>query len=345
MAAIVLALAPFAAGLATAPGATPAVLARAQDCGTEALSSGRDIVLPVRVVRPSIGGAAIVANVCLDGHGPFRFIVDTGASTTLVVPGVSAQLHLRPVLQVPVSGFGCTRTVPVARLSSLSVEGLNLAPQAVLVGAIRDPFVPGAAGVLGSDILGRFGAVRIDFAADQLTLAGPEGPSVHSAVGFGPPDVSNLARGTLTRIQAVTTANWLLASLKAGAPVSAVQVVVAVRVGSGPSGGFVVDTGALNTIISPPVAEQDHLAKVGEPTDGYAGLACPVRFTHYRVSAWRVVYKGRSLALEQFALAPQTVFSTGLSGVLPPGPMAFSERRPCCGTTRSLSITETVTSS
>ena len=80
-----------------------------------------------------------------------------------------------------------------------------------------------------------------------------------------------------------------------------------------------VDTGALNTIISPPVAEQDHLAKVGEPTDGYAGLACPVRFTHYRVSAWRVVYKGRSLALEQFALAPQTVFSTGLSGVLPPG--------------------------
>ncbi len=32
-----------------------------------------------------------------------------------------------------------------------------------------------ASGVLGSDVLGRFGAVRLDFARRLLTVPGPEG--------------------------------------------------------------------------------------------------------------------------------------------------------------------------
>ena len=31
-------------------------------------------------------------------------------------------------------------------------------------------------GLLGSDVLSRFGAVRIDFAAQTLTFGGPQGP-------------------------------------------------------------------------------------------------------------------------------------------------------------------------
>jgi hypothetical protein len=51
---------------------------------------GAASVVPVRVV----GRAAIVANVCIGGEGPFPFLVDTGGATTLVESSLAARLHL-----------------------------------------------------------------------------------------------------------------------------------------------------------------------------------------------------------------------------------------------------------
>ena len=61
-------------------------------------------VVPVRVVR-----AAIVANVCIDGEGPFPFLVDTGGATSLVDSSLAARLHLASL-----TGLGLFRHSPAS---------------------------------------------------------------------------------------------------------------------------------------------------------------------------------------------------------------------------------------
>ncbi|MGO9149180.1 MAG: aspartyl protease family protein [Acidimicrobiales bacterium] len=70
--------------------------------------------MPIRVVSR----AAIVANVCIGGEGPFRFLVDTGATTSLVDSSLAARLHLA-LVDGPrtVSSFTCKRQVSFAAVS------------------------------------------------------------------------------------------------------------------------------------------------------------------------------------------------------------------------------------
>ncbi len=148
---------------------------------------GPPSVVPIRVVR-----AAIVANVCIGAQGPFPFLVDTGASTTLVGSSLAARLHLA-LLDGPrtVSSFTCKRQISFAAVSRWSVGNMTLLPQTVEVGTVRSPALPNLDGVLGSDTFSSFGAVRIDFLQQTLTL-GPQGAPLRSDVagGSGPPPVS-----------------------------------------------------------------------------------------------------------------------------------------------------------
>ena len=58
------------------------------------------------------------------------------------------------------------------------MAGVALAPQDLTAATLPDFGVPGQPyGLLGSDVLSRFGAVRIDFTAQTLTLGGPQGPA------------------------------------------------------------------------------------------------------------------------------------------------------------------------
>ena len=62
--------------------------------------------------------------------------------------------------------MGCTGTAQPVAVASWSVEGVALAPQQLTAATL--PEIGGRGepvGLLGSDVLGRFGAVRIDFAA------------------------------------------------------------------------------------------------------------------------------------------------------------------------------------
>ena len=141
---------------------------------------GPSSVVPVRVVR-----AAIVANVCIGGQGPFPFLVDTGGATTLVDSSLAARLHLA-LVDGPraVSSFTCKRQISFAALSRWSVGNTTLAPQTVEVGGVRSPALPDLDGVLGSDTLSSFGAVRIDYRQQALTL-GPQIAPLGSDVAGG----------------------------------------------------------------------------------------------------------------------------------------------------------------
>src|SRR5579863_7279305 len=53
-----------------------------------------------QVVPLTIHGSVVVANVQLNGQGPFRMIVDTGASSCSVVPRVASLLQLQAEYRV-----------------------------------------------------------------------------------------------------------------------------------------------------------------------------------------------------------------------------------------------------
>ena len=82
------------------------------------------------------------------------------------------------------AGVGCTGTAQPVAIDTWSLDGVSLAPQQLTAATL--PQIGGKgepAGLLGSDVLGRFGAVRIDFAAAALLVPGDEGAPL---TGSGP---------------------------------------------------------------------------------------------------------------------------------------------------------------
>ncbi len=286
-------------------------------CAVAADKPATNTVMPVRVVRPAAGGTIVTVGVCFGGMGPFTFIVDTGASATVVDATLAARLHLRTLSTSRVVSFGCTRSLSFATVTNVSVDGTRLADQVVVVGPVRSPLLPGLMGVLGSDVLGRFGAVRMDFDADNMIWAGPEREVVSSAIGDGQTDLSGpLTAGTTRVFAARTITTSLPVPRHPDDLLSSVQALVPVAVGDQPPEEFLIDTGATRTFVSPALAGQAGLGETGTE-NGYAGYACPVKITHYTVDSWK---------LEAFGLAPESVNSNalppGLSGLLGAGTLA-----------------------
>lgn len=136
---------------------------------------------PRRVVAVQVVGEgrrqAVYADVHIGDKGPFRFLVDTGASTTVIDPEVAQQLQLRDSDAFAiVRGVGGTvQGAGIGRVKRWRIGDLRLPDQEVLVTdlpqfttsrpaeARRD-----TAGLLGSDVLSTLGIVTIDFVNRQL---------------------------------------------------------------------------------------------------------------------------------------------------------------------------------
>jgi hypothetical protein len=122
-------------------------------------------VSPTR--RDQIG--RIWAPVMINGRGPFRLVLDTGASHSAITALVAMALGIPtdrspPVILKGVTGYA---TVPTVRVDSLSIGDLAV-DQAIL------PIVPdalgGAEGVLGSEgLVGK--RIFIDFRHDKINIA------------------------------------------------------------------------------------------------------------------------------------------------------------------------------
>lgn len=150
-------------------------------------------VSPTR--RDQIG--RIWAPVMINGKGPFRLVLDTGASHSAITALVALALGIPtdrspPVILKGVTGFA---TVPTVRVDSLSIGDLAV-DQAIL------PIVPdalgGAEGVLGSEgLVGK--RIFIDFRHDKINIA----YSKNQRSGAGFIDVPfHSMRGTLVVVDA-----------------------------------------------------------------------------------------------------------------------------------------------
>jgi hypothetical protein len=152
-------------GAPTMPSAAPRV--DAADALADVLVEAREprYVAPTR--RDQIG--RIWAPVYINGRGPFRLVLDTGASHSGVTAMVALALGLPTDQSPPVTLRGVTgsATVPTIRVNTLNVGD-------VAVDSPTLPIVPdamgGAEGVLGYEGLANK-RIMIDFRHDQITIA------------------------------------------------------------------------------------------------------------------------------------------------------------------------------
>lgn len=116
-------------------------------------------------LRDRIG--RVWAPVYINGQGPFRLVLDTGANRTAVIPSLASRIGT-PVESNTVRLLGATGSsiVPAIRVASIEVGDLWLGDRNVAI--VPDVF-GGAEGVLGADGLSDK-RVHIDFKNDQITI-------------------------------------------------------------------------------------------------------------------------------------------------------------------------------
>jgi|GEM_PF-214691 len=160
--------APAAQGTAPAAVPTPAPAGSIPASGQslEELVVERDepkFVAPTR--RDRVG--RIWAPVMIDGKGPFRLVLDTGANHSAVIQRTADALKEPQSGEVTlVTGITGSATVPTVRVSSMEVGELLLGPTFLPV--VADVF-GGAQGVLGREGLAGM-RIFADFAHDRLTI-------------------------------------------------------------------------------------------------------------------------------------------------------------------------------
>jgi predicted aspartyl protease len=209
-------------------------------------------------VSTEAGQVAELVNVCIDGAGPYPFVLDTGAGQSTIDAGLARRLHLAHAGQSTLfAGVGCTGTAQPVSVTAWSLEGVDLSAQNLTSATL--PQIGGRGepvGLLGSDVLSRFGGVRVDFAAGALVLPGAEGAPLSNSASYtgpvGPPPDPVLTQG------GGTTVPLTVQPLPGD-----VSLNVAVRFAGGPRRSFVVDTGSSQSVVATASARAASLG----PTD------------------------------------------------------------------------------
>ena len=116
-------------------------------------------------LRDSIG--RIWAPVLINGQGPFRLVLDTGASKSALLPRVARALNV-PLAPSSMRVHGVTGSIDVSTITINQLEVGDL-----LMGTSTLPIVPdvfgGADGVLGNEALGDK-RIYIDFRRDRIQI-------------------------------------------------------------------------------------------------------------------------------------------------------------------------------
>lgn len=145
-------------------------------------------VVAVDVLRDPSGSVLVFAPVFIEGEGPFTFIIDTGASQSVVEEQLATDLGLPEVgWSLPVVGLtGATEAtlvavddwqvgdvpLPAGRAARLQLPSISSdSPMRRFLGLDDGGDLRG---LLGSDVLSRFDSVTIDYEQELLTLGRAE---------------------------------------------------------------------------------------------------------------------------------------------------------------------------
>jgi hypothetical protein len=300
----VLVAAPTVVGTGSVAAAAPLVKAT---CSARSVSGSTGLRLKLEMAKSGEVKVPMVP-VCVNGEGPFRFVVSTGAGSSIISPALARSLHLHEGSAVPLRGVTCVASAPTAAVASWSMSGLKLAPQTLLVAKVpRDRLSPAPEGIIGSDVLARFGAVRIDYRSGRLVLLGSEGA---------------LPKGNVYVVgQATTSVPSALAAgaVKASAPLrvfeSSQGILVAAEVKiAGHTAQLAVDSGSSVSGVVPKSLKTLRLEKNG-PRLAVPGVGCTGEGASYSSGKWSL----GTTSLRKSQLVSMRItgsVNAGLEGVL-----------------------------
>ncbi|MEQ1581178.1 MAG: retroviral-like aspartic protease family protein [Steroidobacteraceae bacterium] len=130
----------------------------------------------------------IVVPVILNGEGPFFFMLDTGATRTVIAKQALDRLGLQadPERQVLLRGLSGVKPIPTVLVRSMQAGSMQF--NEVRMPVLDAPILEGVDGVIGNDTLGQH-RVTADFAADQILIVDTQGApaaKTHLVVPFTP---------------------------------------------------------------------------------------------------------------------------------------------------------------
>lgn len=174
-----------------------------------------------------------VAEVRVDGQGPYRFVIDTAASTTNVLPrlveAIPQSMHRTGA--GPVAAASGSTTVELLRLGRFTVAGrtfIDLPAFALPPGPIDKL---GVDGVLGADVVSTY-ALEIDMSGRRWTLT--EAPTPASLGGMLPPVPFTLDQQRAPRLTVMLDGRPVFALLDTGARGTIINWAAAEAIGLKP---------------------------------------------------------------------------------------------------------------
>lgn len=131
---------------------------------------GQDVEVELLVVEGSDESTLAFVPVFIQGQGPFAFALDTGASNTVVDSALARRLNLQlEDSGVEVSGVFSRQGAKTVRIDNWRMGEVRLASTRAISFEMADEQI-NMQGLLGSDVLNRFGRVTIDYDQQRLYL-------------------------------------------------------------------------------------------------------------------------------------------------------------------------------
>jgi predicted aspartyl protease len=121
-----------------------------------------------------------VVGVWIGRDGPFEFLLDTGATVTMLNEDLAGRLAIRPTARVTLETVAGRRVVPYSVLPNVAVGPETVQDVEVVIAELPElrALGPGVCGVLGQNVLAAL-AFRLDYRARRLVFArrGEPGPA------------------------------------------------------------------------------------------------------------------------------------------------------------------------
>jgi predicted aspartyl protease len=119
----------------------------------------------------------VVTSVMIDGKGPFRFIIDTGANHCTISPQLAGALGLHPSLQLAMHVTGVTGSADVATVPIEKLQAGDLVIAGSRFPVILSPIMAGADGILGAAGL-QDERLLVDFRRNRVIITRSHGEAV-----------------------------------------------------------------------------------------------------------------------------------------------------------------------
>ncbi len=138
---------------------------------------GPGMTISVKVLRASQNQTLVEVPIYVGNKGPYEFVLDTGASVSLIDRTLAHTLNLpRSGSRQPVSGVGGTEQVVFVSVTRWRVGSVALPATSIASGALpAGSGNPVTQGLLGSDVLSQLGKFTLDYNAATLTIYRPSG--------------------------------------------------------------------------------------------------------------------------------------------------------------------------